>query len=112
MTHRSLFAIGVLTCALALPVAASAQHGARIDIPEVPGNLVVEDGNVPYLQTRAYGTQNYICLPSATGVAWKLYGPQRALMLEADRILKAIPGRQGRDREANRRRLASLDLLR
>ena len=79
MTHRSLFVGGVLALALALPVAPSAQHGGRIDVPAVPSNLTVEDGNVPYLQTRAYGTQNYICLPSATGVAWKLFGPQATL---------------------------------
>jgi hypothetical protein len=79
MTHRFLFAIGAFAVALALPVAASAQHGGRIDVPAVPSNLTVEEGNVPFLQTRAYGTQNYVCLPSATGVAWKLFGPQATL---------------------------------
>ena len=82
MTHRSLFASGLFVLALALPVAASAQHGGRIDVPEVPAILVVEDGNVPFLQTRAYGTQNYFCAPKAapaTGVAWKPYGPQATL---------------------------------
>ena len=78
MTHRSLFASGVLVLALALPVAASAQHGGPIEVPAVPSNLTVEAGNIPYLQTRAYGTQNYICL-SSPGVAWKLYGPQATL---------------------------------
>ena len=82
MTHRSLFASGLFALALALPVAASAQHGGRIDVPEVPGILTVEEGNVPFLQTRAYGTQNYVCSykpAPATGVAWKLFGPQAAL---------------------------------
>jgi hypothetical protein len=79
MTHRSSFAIALFAVALALPVAASAQIGGRIDVPEVPANLTVEEGNTPYLQTRAYGTQNYVCLPSATGVAWKLFGPQATL---------------------------------
>ena len=79
MTHHSLFASGVLVLALALPVAASAQQGGRLDVPEIPANLIVEDGHVPYLQTRAYGTQNYVCLPAATGVAWKLFGPQATL---------------------------------
>jgi len=79
MTHRSLFASVLVLFALALPVAASAQHGGRIEVPEVPGNLIIPEGNVPFLQTRAYGTQNYICLPSATGVAWKLFGPQATL---------------------------------
>ncbi|HUQ87281.1 MAG TPA: DUF3455 domain-containing protein [Vicinamibacterales bacterium] len=79
MTHHSFFASGLILVALALPVAASAQHGGRIEVPAVPGNLVVDEGNVPYLQTRGYGTQNYVCLPSATGVAWKLFGPQATL---------------------------------
>ena len=79
MTYRSLFTSGVFVLALALPVAASAQHGGKIEVPEVPSNLVVDAGNVPYLQAQAYGTQNYVCLPSATGVAWKLFGPQATL---------------------------------
>lgn len=72
MTHRSSFAIGILAAALALPVAASAQHGngkKGIEVPEVPAILGVPDGNVVYLETRAAGTQNYICLATPTGVA-------------------------------------------
>ena len=76
MTHRSLFAIGMFVLALALPVAASAQRNGGIVVPNVPSNLTVEDGNEPFLQTRAYGTQNYFCLPSG---AWKLFGPQATL---------------------------------
>jgi hypothetical protein len=76
MTHHSLFASGVFVIALALPVAASAQHGGPITVPEVPWNLTVEAGNIPYLQTRAYGTQNYFCQSNGT---WKLYGPQATL---------------------------------
>ena len=79
MPHRSLYASGLLVLALALPTAASAQQGGSIEVPAVPSNLTVEAGNVPYLQTRAYGTQNYICLPSDKGVAWKLFGPQASL---------------------------------
>ena len=79
MTHRSSFARGLFVLALALPGAVSAQHGGRIDVPEIPANLTVEEGNTPYLQTRAYGTQNYVCLPSGAGVAWKLFGPQATL---------------------------------
>ena len=76
MTHRSLFASSVLVLALALPVAASAQRNGGIDVPVVPSNLVVEAGHEPFLQTRAYGTQNYFCQSNAT---WKLYGPQATL---------------------------------
>jgi hypothetical protein len=76
MTHRSLFAIFGLVLALALPVAASAQRYGGILVPDVPSNLTVEEGNEPYLQTRAYGTQNYFCQSNGT---WKLYGPQATL---------------------------------
>ena len=80
MTHRSLFASGLFALALALPVAASAQRGGPIEVPEVPFNLTIPEGNVPFLQTRAYGTQNYVCTPAASGgVAWKLFGPQATL---------------------------------
>jgi hypothetical protein len=76
MTHRSLFTIGAIAFALALPVAASAQHGGRIEVPQVPASLAVPEGNVVYLQTRAYGTQNYFCLANGT---WKAFGPQATL---------------------------------
>jgi len=82
MTHRSSFAIGVLAAALALPVAVSAQHGKRrIDVPELPAILEVPAGNQVYLEGRAEGTQNYICLATPTGVAWKFLGPQATLFL-------------------------------
>ena len=104
MTHRSSFASSLLVLALALPVAASAQHGERIDVPELPANLTVAEGNTPYLRTRAYGTQNYICLPSATGVAWKLFGPQATLYTPnapiqiATHFLSPNPDEQGTPR--------------
>jgi hypothetical protein len=82
MTHRSLFAGSLIVLAVALqPVAASAESVG--DVPEVPANLTVPDGHVVYLETRAYGTQNYICMPAATGVAWKFLGPQATLFISA-----------------------------
>ena len=104
MTHRSLFASGAFVLALALPVAASAQRGGRIEVPAVPDNLTIPEGNVPFLQTRAYGTQNYVCLPSATGVAWKLFGPQATLyppstpLQVATHFLSPNPEEQGTPR--------------
>src|SRR5262245_29427811 len=58
---------------------APAAADERITPPDVPGNLVVLDGNAPFLIGHAIGTQNYSCLPSATGFAWTLYGPQATL---------------------------------
>ena len=101
MTHRSLFASGLFVLALALPVAASAQHGGPIEVPNVPDNLTIPEGNVAFLQTSAYGTQNYMCLPNATGVAWKLVGPQATLyppsapMQVATHFLSPNPEEQG-----------------
>jgi Protein of unknown function (DUF3455) len=47
--------------------------------PAVPANLQVPAGQQPFLIGRAYGTQNYSCLPSATGYSWTLFGPQATL---------------------------------
>src|SRR5688572_22423180 len=77
MTHRSLFASGVFALALASQtVAALAQNLTGTDVPPVPATLEVPEGQVVYLATRAYGTQNYICLPAPAGAAWKFLGPQ------------------------------------
>lgn len=76
---RFVFLTALFAAALALPETASAQRGGRIDVPDIPAELTVEDGNVAYLQTHAVGTQNYICLPNGTAVAWKLFGPQATL---------------------------------
>jgi hypothetical protein len=82
MTNHSLFASGVFALALALqPAAVFAQNGARIDVPHVPANLTVPEGHDVYLEGRAFGTQNYICMPAATGAAWKFLGPQATLFL-------------------------------
>ena len=75
MTHRSLFASLVFVLALALPVAVSAQNGGKIEVPEVPATHAAPEGNVAFLQTRAYGTQQYICLPTG----WKQFAPQATL---------------------------------
>jgi hypothetical protein len=50
--------------------------------PPVPAGIEVPEGNRLFFVGHAFGTQNYICLPSATapaGVAWVLVGPQANL---------------------------------
>ena len=81
MTTRALF---LVTAALALGLSsytAAETSKPKIDVPEVPGNLVVPEGNEPLLVGQAAGTQNYICMPAPTGVAWKFLGPQATLFL-------------------------------
>jgi hypothetical protein len=57
----------------------------RIRLVPVPGEIVVPEGHRPFLSARAFGTQNYICLPatSGTGLAWAPTGPQ-ATLFDAD----------------------------
>lgn len=67
--------------------------------PAVPANLQVENAKA-FLIAHASGTQNYICLPSATGVAWTLFGPQATLFDEDQQqiithFLSANPGENG-----------------
>lgn len=59
----------------------AALRGQSITIPPMPADLLVPPGNTAYLKAHASGTQNYVCLPSATGMAWKFQGPQATLFV-------------------------------
>ena len=86
MTNHSLFARFVIAFVLAMPGLAAAQ---KIDV-QVPSNLVVDEGHVAFLETKAYGTQNYICMPAAAGVAWKFLGPQATVFVPAPKFQQQI----------------------
>jgi hypothetical protein len=64
----------ILGAAPAIAVAQPAPAG--IVVPSVPPGLEVPAGHIVYLKGHAVGTQNYICLPSTSGVSWKFLGPQ------------------------------------
>jgi hypothetical protein len=69
-------------------VGASPADSERVRVPPMPDDLQVDEGNRLYFIGHAFGTQNYICLPSATaptGVAWTLFGPQANLFTDHDR---------------------------
>jgi hypothetical protein len=70
-----------LTTALVLAVTtvANADNKHKITPPPVPANLVVPPGHKAFLAGEAYGTQNYICLATATGFGWSFLGPQATL---------------------------------
>ena len=78
--RRTLFA----TCAAAL-VAACALWGAQparadeITLPPMPADFRVPEGNKPFLEGHGVGTQNYVCRPSGSGVAYVLVTPQATL---------------------------------
>jgi hypothetical protein len=68
-----------VTLMAALPQLALA---ANIEVPPIPDNLKLPDGNHPYLLGHGVGTQNYVCAPSAsssTGVAYALFTPEATL---------------------------------
>jgi hypothetical protein len=69
---------------IALPQTA---HAASIRPPAVPANIAVEAGNEVYFEGHGVGTQNYVCLPSGTGVAFKLFTPQATLFSDDDKQL-------------------------
>jgi Protein of unknown function (DUF3455) len=69
-------------CATALSVAFAVSLPARADKvtpPPVPANLQVEAGSHAFLVGHAIGTQNYVCAPSANGVAYVLFTPEATL---------------------------------
>lgn len=76
-----LAAIVVLSASL--PRVAWGQNGlTEVKIPSAPANLQVPSGNTAYMKTHAEGTQNYVCLPSATGPKWTFQGPQATLFVK------------------------------
>ena len=70
--------------AIALPQPAYADD---LTPPPVPDKLKVEAGNVAFLVGHAVGTQNYVCLPSGTGVAYTLFTPQATLFSDDEKQL-------------------------
>ena len=48
--------------------------------PALPATLVPE-GATPYLRTHALGTQNYVCVATGSGLAWRFVGPQATLFV-------------------------------
>jgi hypothetical protein len=78
--RRILLAACVSALAAAFTVALPRPaHAHRITPPPVPANIQAPAGSKAFFKGYAVGTQNYICLPSTTGVAWTLFGPQATL---------------------------------
>jgi hypothetical protein len=83
-TTRSILPIA---CAAALAVAFTASlpqpaRAAQVTPPSVPPNIAVRAGNRAFLVGHAIGTQNYVCVTSASstsGVAYALFTPEATL---------------------------------
>jgi hypothetical protein len=70
-------------CATALAVAFAVSlpaHATKVTPPPVPDQLKVEEGSHAFLVGHAFGTQNYVCAPSANSVAYVLFTPEATLV--------------------------------
>jgi len=86
--YRTKLLIAMQFCLIALltsfvTASASAQTSAdappSITPPPVPTDIQVPEGNEAFLVGHAVGTQNYVCQPSGSGVAFTLFTPQATL---------------------------------
>ena len=75
---RLIACIGALGTAfvLALP---QVGHAQNVTPPAVPAKLQVEEGNEAFLIGHAFGTQDYVCAASGSGVAFVLTTPEAVL---------------------------------
>ena len=74
----SLLLAVVAVMALTVPSAAPA-YADNTTLPAVPANIQVPAGNKLFLVGHAVGTQNYVCVPSGTGVRFVLFTPEATL---------------------------------
>ena len=87
---RTTSRILLTACATALAAAftvALPQPAYADDVtpPPVPANIAVRAGNEAFLVGHAVGTQNYVCLPSGTGVAFTLFTPEATLFSDDEK---------------------------
>src|SRR6185295_19080176 len=54
-------------------------HAKNVTAPPVPGTLQVPEGNEPFLIGHAFGSQDYVCAASGSGVAFVLTTPEAVL---------------------------------
>jgi uncharacterized protein DUF3455 len=75
---RLIACTGALATAfvVALPQVGHAQH---VTTPPVPGTLDVPEGNEAFLIGHAFGSQDYVCAASGSGVAFVLTTPEAVL---------------------------------
>lgn len=85
--NRTMPRVLPVACLAALAGFAALPRSAAADPvtpPPVPGEIQPEQGNKAFLMAHAFGTQNYICLPSGSGFAWTFFAPQATLFNRAD----------------------------
>jgi len=83
MKNFSIVASLGLALTVAAPRAAHAQHKTKV--PSAPDRIQVESvqpGNRVFFVGHGVGTQNYVCLPTAAGVAFQLFTPEATLFTD------------------------------
>ena len=84
--HRVLFTASASALAVAFAVAFPRPvYADDVTPPPVPANIKVQAGNEAFLVGHGVGTQNYVCLPSSTGVAFTLFTPEATLFSDGDK---------------------------
>jgi len=81
-TRRIIPAACTAALAMAFAVSSPAHAAGKVFPPtDVPDNLKADEGSHPFLVGHAFGTQNYVCAPSANGlVAYVLFTPEATLV--------------------------------
>ena len=87
--NRNTRRILPIACATALAAAFTVSlshpaHADEVNPPPVPSNIQVPAGSKAFLVGHAVGTQDYVCLPSGTGVKFVLFTPQATLFNGSD----------------------------
>jgi Protein of unknown function (DUF3455) len=90
--NQTMRRILLIACATALALAfmvslAQPAHVENVTPPPVPANIQVPAGNKLFFVGHGVGTQNYVCLPSATGVKFILFTPQATLFSDDQKEL-------------------------
>jgi hypothetical protein len=76
---RAAAAVAFAWVLLLSPARAAGPVGA--DPPAVPLDIEVPPGHSVFAYGSAFGTQNFICLATPSGVGWRFTGPQATLFL-------------------------------
>jgi hypothetical protein len=78
LSVASLVLAGVAALAFTVPAPGPA-YADDTTPPAVPANIQVPAGNKLFLVGHAVGTQNYVCVPTATGIRFVLFTPEATL---------------------------------
>ena len=78
-TKASIVPACAICLAAAFTVSLPQPARAQVTPPRVPNEIRVPPGNEAFLKGHGVGTQNYICLPSDDGFAFKLFTPEATL---------------------------------